>query len=211
MLGRHLLFQSGPPIPVGEKWTFTSDGTWIAPADGNYKITLVGAGGKGGSGCEREERYRASSGSCYVAGGSGSGGGGGAGQTVVQTHLLKRDSALTITVGQPNSNPSKVIGAVSLTANGGGTGGSARREGLRCPDMVIAGTVAANYGTGGSSGYVASSSSQSPSGGAGKVSDYGNGYGQGGRGGCGEWDNGSYQGGANGSAGVCVIEYLGRR
>ena len=52
MLGRHLLYQSGPQIPVGEKWTFTSDGSWVAPANGDYKITLVGAGGKGGSGCE---------------------------------------------------------------------------------------------------------------------------------------------------------------
>lgn len=50
MLGRHLLYQSGPPIPVGEKWTFTSNGSWVAPANGNYKITLVGAGGKGGAG-----------------------------------------------------------------------------------------------------------------------------------------------------------------
>lgn len=211
MLGRHLLYQSGPPIPIGEKWTFTSNGTWIAPADGNYKITLVGAGGKGGSGCPREERYRAQSGECYTANGSGSGGGGGAGQTVVQAHLLKQDSVLTITIGQPNSNPSKVVGAVSITANGGDTGGSAWRSGSPCPSTVYGGTVAAKYGTGGSNGYVASSGSQSPTGGAGKVSDYGNGYGAGGRGGHGAWNNNTYGTGSNGTAGICVIEYLGRR
>lgn len=216
MLGRHLLYQSGPPIPIGEKWTFTGNGTWIAPANGNYKITLVGAGGKGGSGCERKRR-RNREGDCYVCDycGSGSGGGGGAGQTVVQTHLLKRDSVLTITIGQPNSNPSKVTGEVTITANGGDTGGNAYTYASgssgSCTDRAAGGGVAANYGTGGSSGYVSEKDNQAPNGGAGKVSDYGNDYGTGGYGGHGQWNNGSYHTGYNGTAGICVIEYLGRR
>lgn len=217
MLGRHLLYQSGPPIPVGEKWTFTSNGSWVAPANGNYKITLVGAGGKGGSGCIRITRKRSYDGEswCEICDrcGSASGGGGGAGQTVIQTYVLKKDTSLTITIGQPNSNPSKISGAVSLTANGGNTGGSAYTYSMGgyCQDKAVAGGVAANYGTGGGSGYISDRYNHSPTGGAGKVSDYGNGYGQGGSGGRGEWNNGSYHTGYNGTAGICVIEYLGRR
>ena len=216
MLGRHLLYQSGPPIPVGEKWTFTSDGSWVAPANGNYKITLVGAGGKGGSGCKRKgrwESYEDGSGRCYIcdACGSASGGGGGAGQTVIQTHTLRKDAELVITIGRPNSNPSKISGVISLTANGGDPGGDASPIGDDCPRRVYAGGVAAKYGTGGSGGYVSDRDNHSPVGGAGKVSDYGNGYGAGGRGGYGQWNNGSYHTGYNGTAGICVIEYLGRR
>lgn len=217
MLGRHLLYQSGPPIPVGEKWTFTSDGSWVAPANGNYKITLVGAGGKGGTGCTRkkiyERDYEYDTERCYVciACGSASGGGGGAGQTVIQTHMLRKDAELTITIGKPNSNPSKISGVISLTANGGDPGGDARTDGRKCPEDVYAGGVAAKYGTGGGSGYVSGRDNHSPTGGAGKVSDYGNGYGQGGQGGYGEWNNGTFRTGYNGTAGICVIEYLGRR
>lgn len=211
MLGRHLLYQSGPSIPVGEKWTFTSNGSWVAPANGNYKITLVGAGGKGGSGCNRGTMYDGYD--CWVCDfcGSGSGGGGGAGQTVVQTHLLKQDSVLTITIGQPNSNPSKITGVISLTANGGDSGRNAELRPNSYCEKAYAGGVAAKYGTGGSGGYVAERNNQSPTGGAGKVSDYGNGYGAGGRGGRGAWNNGTYGTGSNGTAGICVIEYLGRR
>lgn len=217
MLGRHLLYQSGPPIPVGEKWTFTSNGSWIAPANGKYKITLVGAGGKGGTGCIRRRRQQTDwdtgTTSCYVCDscGSGSGGGGGAGQTIVQTHTLKKDTELIITIGQPNSNPSKISGAVSLTANGGDPGGNAYTSDDKCHTKVYAGGVAANYGTGGSGGYVSDRDNHSPTGGAGKVSDYGNGYGQGGYGGHGEWNNGTFHTGYNGTQGICVIEYLGRR
>ena len=217
MLGRHLLYQSGPPIPVGEKWTFTSNGSWVAPANGNYKITLVGAGGKGGSGCIRITRKRLYDGElrCEICDGCGSasGGGGGAGQTVIQTYVLKKDTSLTITIGRPNSNPSKISGAVSLTANGGNTGGNAYTYSMGgyCQDKAAAGGVAANYGTGGGSGYISDRYNHSPTGGAGKVSNYGNGYGQGGSGGHGEWNNGSYHTGYNGTAGICVIVYLGRR
>lgn len=217
MLGRHLLYQSGPPpIPVGEKWTFTSNGSWVAPANGNYKITLVGAGGKGGTGCNRRrywEYYPDGDGECYVCDscGSASGGGGGAGQTVVQTHKLRKDAELVITIGQPNSNPSKISGAISLTANGGNTGGDAYTYSTdgRCQNKAVAGGVAANYGTGGGSGYVSDRDNHSPVGGAGKVSDYGNWYGQGGQGGYGQWNNGTFHTGYNGTAGICVIEYIG--
>lgn len=216
MLGRHLLYQSGPPIPVGEKWTFTSGGSWVAPAYGNYKITLVGAGGKGGSGCRRkgvQEHREDGTIACYTcrACGSASGGGGGAGETIIQTHSLKKDTVLTITIGLPNSNPSKVTGDVAITARGGNPGGDASTSGGKCPSNVYAGGVAANYGTGGGSGYVSGRDNHSPVGGAGKVSDYGNGYGAGGLGGDGEWNNGNYHPGHNGTAGICVIEYLGRR
>lgn len=206
MLGRHLLYQSGPPIPVGEKWTFTSNGSWVAPANGNYKITLVGAGGKGGSGCGWDDSDR-----------SASGGGGGAGQTIIQAHMLKKDAELVITIGQPNSNPSKISGVISITANGGDPGGDAvlRSQGGGFPGSYIIksdyGRVAAKYGTGGANGYRSDRDNHSPVGGAGKVSDYGNGYGAGGRGGYGQWNNGSYHTGYNGTAGICVIEYLGRR
>ena len=215
MLGRHLLYQSGPTIPVGEKWTFTSNGSWVAPANGKYKITLVGAGGKGGTGCirkrKREVDYDLGTSWCVVCSscGSASGGGGGAGQTIVQTHTLKKDTELVITIGQPNSNPSKISGAVSLTANGGDPGGGAYTSNDECHTQVYAGGVAAKYGTGGGSGYVSYRDNHSPTGGAGKVSDYGNGYGAGGYGGHGEWNNGSYGTGSNGTAGICVIEYLG--
>ena len=216
MLGRHLLYQSGPPIPVGEKWTFTSNASWVAPANGNYKITLVGAGGKGGSGCRRRgitEYWDDGTTTCYTcdACGSASGGGGGAGETIIQTHSLKKDTVLTITIGKPNSNPSKVTGGAAITARGGNSGGDASTSGGDCPAKVYAGGVAANYGTGGGSGYVSSRDNHSPVGGAGKVSNYGNGYGQGGQGGYGQWNNGTFHTGYNGTAGICVIEYLGRR
>lgn len=218
MLGRHLLYQSGPPIPIGEKWIFTSDGSWVAPANGNYKITLVGAGGKGGSGSnlrEMDRLYDDGEVSCEfcAACGSASGGGGGAGQTIVQTHTLKKDASLTITIGKPNSNPSKVSGAVSLTANGGDTGGNAYTYSTQhnCQNEAVAGGVAANYGTGGGSGYISNNYNSAPGGGGGKVSNYGNGYGQGGTGGQGAWRKGTFHTGYNGTAGICVIEYLGRR
>lgn len=217
LLGKHILGgSSGPSIPVGEKWTFTSNGTWEAPANGNYKITLVGAGGKGGSGCDMREMYRiqGGEGSCELcdACGSASGGGGGAGQTIVQTYTLKKDDGLTITIGQPNSNPSRVSGVISITANGGNAGGDAYTYSTQhnCQNKAVAGGVAANYGTGGGSGYVSDRYNHSPSGGAGKVSDYGNGYGAGGAGGRGSWNNGRFLPGSNGTAGICVIEYIGR-
>lgn len=220
MLGKHLLYQSGPPIPVGEKWTITSDCSWVAPANGKYKITLVGAGGKGGTGCPFKQRKETNeeegSYTCVNYCCSASGGGGGAGQTVIQTPVLKKDNILNITIGQPNSNPSTVSGAISITANGGNAGGGAYREQggsflNKCYIHVYAGSVAANYGTGGGNGYVSDRDNHSPTGGAGKVSDYGNGYGAGGRGGHGQWNNGTFGTGSNGTAGVCVIEYLGRR
>lgn len=222
MLGRHLLYQSGPPIPVGEKWTFTSDGSWVAPANGNYKITLVGAGGKGGAGGPRTEYFirQEDDWGCRtnVDGDSGSGGGGGAGETVIQTHNLKKDTVLTITIGQPNSNPSKVTGAVVITANGGNTGGNAsigarnpNDESINCKHIAYAGGLAANYGTGGSAGYTSPSYNHQPIGGDGKISNYGGGYGRGGKGGLGEWRKGGLTAGSNGTAGICVIEYLGRR
>lgn len=216
LLGKHIVNgSSGPSIPVGEKWTFTNNGSWAAPANGNYKITLVGAGGKGGTGCDRR-MYDELTGDgyhiCYVctACGSASGGGGGAGQTIVQTHTLKKDAELTITIGQPNSNPSKISGVISITANGGDSGGGAYRSSGSCPTEAYAGGVAAKYGTGGSSGYVSGRDNHSPTGGAGKVSDYGNGYGAGGAGGRGSWNNGGFLPGSNGTAGICVIEYMGR-
>ena len=222
MLGRHLLYQSGPPIPVGEKWTFTSDGSWVAPANGNYKITLVGAGGKGGAGGPRTEYFsrQEDNWGCRTNsdGDSGSGGGGGAGETVIQTHNLKKDTVLTITIGQPNSNPSKVTGAVAITANGGDTGGNASigaknpdDEKRNCKHIAYAGGLAAKYGTGGSAGYTSPSYNHQPIGGDGKISNYGGGYGRGGKGGLGEWRKGGPTAGSNGTAGICVIEYLGRR
>lgn len=222
MLGRHLLYQSGPPIPVGEKWTFTSGGSWVAPANGNYKITLVGAGGKGGAGGPRTEYFRRQEDDwgcrTNVDGDSGSGGGGGAGETVIQTHNLKKDTVLTITIGQPNSNPSKVTGAVVITANGGNTGGNAsigarnpNDESINCKHIAYADGLAANYGTGGSAGYTSPSYNHQPIGGDGKISNYGGGYGRGGKGGLGEWRKGGLTAGSNGTAGICVIEYLGRR
>lgn len=216
LLGKHILINgsSGPSIPIGEKWTFTSNGSWVAPANGNYKITLVGAGGKGGTGCDRQRRWDYDLYRCYVCDfcGSASGGGGGAGQTIIQTYTLRKDAELVITIGQPNSNPSKISGAISLTANGGNTGGDAYTYSTdnRCQNKAAAGGVAANYGTGGGSGYVSDRDNHAAVGGAGKVSDYGNGYGAGGQGGHGAWNNGTFHTGYNGTAGICVIEYLGR-
>lgn len=192
MLGKHLLHQLGPSIPVGEKWTFTSNGSWEAPAKGNYKITLVGAGGIGGAG---------------LAGGmvaKGGGGGGGAGQTIVQTHTLTRNTKLTITIGQPNSGSSKVSGTISLTANGGDPGGDAYKKNWM---EINGGSVAAKYGSGGSGGSQVLGDFDAY-GGSGKTSDYGQGYG---RGGVGQSVNRNDElyGRGNGTAGICVIEYIG--
>lgn len=223
LLGKHILGgSSGPSIPVGEKWTFTSNGTWEAPAKGKYKITLVGAGGKGGSGGPRTQYFEREIDEYWgcrtdVEGSSGSGGGGGAGETIIQTHNLNQSDVLTITIGQPNSNPSKVTGAATITANGGNTGGNAsigarnyNDESQNCKHIAYAGGLAANYGTGGSAGYTSRAYNHRPVGGSGKVSTYGNGYGTGGQGGYGEWRKNALTDGYNGTAGICVIEYIGR-
>ena len=246
LLGKHILNgSSGPSIPVGEKWTFTSNGSWIAPAKGNYKITLVGAGGKGGDGGEVYTfRCTRARGPC-----GGGGGGGGAGETVIQTHNLRQADVLTITIGQPNSNPSKVTGAVAITANGGSSGGKGGVNDMGFSGNGIwdihGGSVGGNYGSGGSSGGGGRevwdcwnrARGAGGYGGAGKVSDYGNGYGQGGQGGNGAtgtycdtserapdsisapsscsgrdyyWYTEGSGPGYNGTAGICVIEYMGR-
>lgn len=234
MLGRHLLYQSGPPIPVGEKWTFTSNASWVAPANGNYKITLVGAGGKGGDG-GMAYAFRCSRTRC---GGSG-GGGGGAGQTVIETVNFKLGDTISIVIGISSGTASNITGSTTIIANGGNSGGNGTTTdvgwGGFCTD-ISGGAVGANYGTGGSSG----DRNYSPSGkgcsdcfgsygGSGKVSDYGNGYGTGGTGGKGANSNDNIEipsscsgkefywypsdgsgPGKSGTQGICVIEYTGR-
>lgn len=234
LLGKHILNgSSGPSIPIGEKWTFTSNGSWEAPAKGKYKITLVGAGGKGGDG------GKAYSKNCKNTrcGGSG-GGGGGAGQTVINTVTFKLGDTINIAIGISSGTASNITGSATIKANGGNSGGSGVSThvgwGGACSD-ISGGAVGANYGTGGSSG----GRNYSPSGrgcadcfgsygGSGKVSDYGNGYGTGGAGGKGanNNDNTAIPSGCTndyywyppdgsgpgkpGTQGICVIEYLGR-
>lgn len=75
-----LLAQAEEPIPprpttFEELQTFTSQGTWNAPESAWYKITVIGAGGQGGSG---GNFYVGDYYSACAAGGGGGGGGGGA-------------------------------------------------------------------------------------------------------------------------------------
>ena len=224
MLGRHLLYQSGPPIPVGEKWTFTSNGSWVAPANGNYKITLVGAGGKGGAGGNTYKRqYKVNTKTyCQYIGGGG-GGGGGAGETVSVEKKLHRTTTLNIVIGVPNGGSSIITGGITLTARGGGNGGNGGNGTYNSdagkPNRGSDGAAASvNYGNGigaGAAGTVIKSYSPCNTlseyykahgaGGAGAISKYGSGYGNGGAG-----SSTSSAAGANGTAGICVIEYVGR-
>ena len=226
MLGRHLLYQSGPPIPVGETWTFDANASFEIPATGIYKITLVGAGGKGGAGGHTYSASYTISGTrrkCRYIGGGG-GGGGGAGETVSSEKKLRRTATLTIVIGTPNGGDSTITGAVTLTARGGGNGGTGSNGRYDSDNNKLipgSGGAAAsvNYGNGISAGAAGSAeieygscfNSGSPyttvhgSGGAGAISKYGNGYGNGGAG-----SSTSSGAGANGTKGICVIEYLGR-
>lgn len=198
LLGKHILnhVSGGPSIPVGSKWEFTKDGTFEVPANGNYKITLVGAGGAGGAGTSGAWGLRAS------------GGGGGAGETVYKTIYLTRRKTLTITIGVSNGGMSKISGAISVVANGGDPGGNAYISSFN----GVGGSLAAKYGTGGSAGIGGGpSGGAAAAGGTGKVSDYGNGYGAGGNGeSIGEGPDFNKYGRGNGTAGICVIEYLER-
>lgn len=225
MHGRHLLYQSGPTIPVGEKWTFTSNSSWVVPATGIYKITLVGAGGKGGNGGNTyPRRYRWNSTyKCQYIGGGG-GGGGGAGETLNGEKKLLRNTVLNITIGAPNGGASTITRGITLTARGGGNGGNGGNGSYNSEPIRGSGGAAAsvNYGNGISAGVAGTSRIKTGScaswssthqdyiqahgsGGAGAVSKYGNGYGSGGAG-----SSTSSGAGANGTAGICVIEYLGK-
>lgn len=225
MLGRHLLYQTSPPIPIGEKWTITSDSTWIAPTSGNYKITLVGAGGAGGSGGHTYPRqYKVDTKvKCQYIGGGG-GGGGGAGETTIIEKALKKGAALSIAIGVPNGGSSTITGDIGIIARGGGSGGSGGDgqydSDAGRPKPGAGGAAASvNYGTGISGGGPGSAKTASSpcsslssdlngvhgAGGAGATSAYGNNYGRGGTGAS------THAGtGANGTQGVCIIEYRGR-
>lgn len=225
MLGKHLLHKSGPSIPVGEKWTFTSNGSWTAPANGNYKITLVGAGGKGGNGGQtytRQYRWHSTYKCQYIGGGGG--GGGGAGETLNVEKNLLRNAVLTIIIGAPNGRASTITGGITLTARGGGNGGNGGNGSYdsdnETPKRGSGGAAASvNYGNGISAGAASTYATAAcntqdkekyyrtthGSGGAGAVSKYGNGYGRGGTG-----SSVSSGAGSNGTAGICVIEYLGK-
>ena len=197
LLGKHILGgSSGPSIPVGTTSKFTKDGTFEVPANGNYKITLVGAGGAGGAGTSGGWGLRAS------------GGGGGGGETVYKTIYLTRRKTLTITIGVSNGEMSKISGAISVVANGGDPGGNGYISGFD----GIGGSLAAKYGSGGSAGVGGGpSGGAAASGGKGRVSTYGNGYGTGGDGeSLGEGPSFNKYGRGYGTAGICVIEYLGK-
>lgn len=225
LLGKHIVNgSSGPSIPVGEKWTFTSNSSWEAPANGNYKITLVGAGGKGGNGgMTQPRRYRWNSTyKCQYIGGGG-GGGGGAGETLNVEKKLLRNEVLTITIGAPNGGASTITGGITLTARGGGNGGNGGNGSYNSNPNPGSGGAAAsvNYGNGigaGAAGISKTKTGSCPSwspthreyiqahgsGGAGAVSKYGY-FGNGGAG-----SSDSSGTGSNGTAGICVIEYIGK-
>lgn len=232
LLGKHILNckNSGPSIPIGSKWEFTENSTFEIPSNGNYKIILVGAGGKGGDG---GKAYVYTCSSLESRAGGGGGGGGGAGQTVEVNKKMRFGDIIDIVIGKTNSAASKITGATTITANGGNAGGNGQTVdigwGGSC-GSVWGGAVGANYGTGGSNGSNANfyNVCNGGAGGRGKVSTYGNGYGSGGAGGKGATQtenipsNCSGQGftwypsgdgsgpGKSGTQGICVIEYLGK-
>ena len=220
MLGRHLL--SGmKKVPVGTVWDFTANGLFEVPASGNYKITLVGAGGKGGNGtsnvsCRRGSASRSVSGS--------GGGGGGSGETVIQTFRLKSGNTLNVIVGASNGAASKVTGAATLTANGGTAGANGQvntwdsdYNKALCdspgPGSGYGGSGGARYNPG-TSGGSSSTCGGPTAGGTGGTSTFGGTVGRGGNGGGGKGSGCSGNtsgpwGGANGHPGICRIEYLG--
>lgn len=226
MLGRHLL-RGGKKVPIGTVWDFTGSAIFEVPASGNYKITLVGAGGKGGNGSSAttcKGPNNVGNISSRSVSGSG-GGGGGSGQTVTQTYSLKSKNKLSIIVGASNGAATKITGAVTLTANGGSAGVNGNTN-PNYPDTSTpaCNTPGPNSGYGGSGGTLYnpgtsggnSESCGGPSaGGTGGVSAFGGNVGRGGNGGGGKGSgcSGNTSGpwnGSNGYPGICRIEYLGR-
>lgn len=203
MLGRHLFRKSGPSIPIGEKWTFTSNGTWVAPATGTYKVTLVGGGGRGGNGGNGSD-------SEYGTGGTG----GSAGQLKSASLVFNKDQEIPIVIGTTTKSSS--FGNY-ITAKGGSNGSAGTTVfSFRDGNGGGGGTGANGYGTAVTAGNGSSGSGLNhvkySHGGGGRG---GTGYGAGGGGGGGSAraQTGYTTYGGNGGAGangVCIIEYMGR-
>lgn len=217
LLGKHILERSsGPSIPIGETFTFTSSIIWEVPSSGIYEITLVGGGGKGGSG----GKTYSLSGSDRLKGGGGGGGGGAAPVTIKNINLTRGDS-INISIASAggtskfgsyfSASPGKNGGDASYST--GGTGGWSGGNGETATKYE--GKNGGNGQTGYGSGVRASNgvnpgtntNLSSGSGGTG-----GSGYGAGGGGGGGvpaAQDRAIGQGG-NGSSGVAIIKYLNK-
>jgi hypothetical protein len=118
------------PNPLHGSQDFTSSGTFNVPTGvTNVKVTVIGAGGNGGtadSGC-----------------GGGSGGGGGAGGYVVAYVAVTSGGTVSVTVGtNAGSRTSSFAGGSTITAAGGtngsdGSGGTAGNSGLSGASTVF--------------------------------------------------------------------------
>lgn len=97
--------------------SYITNGTFVAPETGKYRITVIGAGGNGDGGRTIEQYERA----------VGGGGGGSAGWGSMQLELAK-DQNIPITVNNSNSSFGSYLSATSgqnASKENGGNGGTA--------------------------------------------------------------------------------------
>ena len=92
---------------------FTSSTTWTCPWSGNWSVTCIGGGGKGGAHTTNQLASQFSQG----------GGGGGAGYVTTKTVALTKGTAYAVTVGAAAGNSS--FGGSLVTANKGANGSGA--------------------------------------------------------------------------------------
>ncbi|CAA7612768.1 phage tail fiber protein [Magnetospirillum sp. SS-4] len=189
----YIATQTAGASPTLHHQVFTSSGTFTVPANATagtvFKFTVVGGGGGGYQG--------------YT-------GGGGGGTAVYYTSGLTNGQTCAVTVGSGGGNgtpgtaggvSSVVIGASTVTGNGGLAGTSS--AGIATPGgsasggtLNIAGSASASgYGNG---SYYSGGSSHMGFGAT--NNSYATGYGGGG-----SWNGGSY---GNGTAGIVIVEWI---
>lgn len=183
-------------IPVGTKYTYTSDTTFVVPATGTYTIELHGGGGGGGGGAKGGYEMNAT---WYYANG---GAGGGSGQTYTTT--LTKGTSYALTIGAGGTGGSFKSSGYAATGGTGGTGGTTKFGSLYSVNGGRGGTGGTCYESGGtksgSAGVHEGTLASGSSGGA-TVGSYGNG----GTGGVGR-NSGSGTAGQNGAV---IITFVG--
>lgn len=128
----------------------TASTSWTVPETGTYKVTCVGAGGKGGTGQDgyftQQCLYRSTDwGNEYSDSSNGGygGAGGGAGQTITSTLSLTKGTVIQITIGAANGGTTKF--GTQITALGGGNGGLGSAVGVSYGSAATAGSPGGYY------------------------------------------------------------------
>lgn len=203
--GINFWLSSNPtPPPTGHQQTFTSSGTFTVPANTLpttiFKFTVTGGGGN-----------VPSTDSTHVNSGAGSGA-----TAIYYATSLTASSTIAVTVGAAAGNSSIVVGATTITANGGSVGVNATTN---LPSNGGNGGTAANgtiniSGGGGGAGWYSAGNSYVT--GAGGASFWGGGGAAAGAGaqnpgtapGSGAGGGGPSSASASGAAGIVTVEWV---